>query len=102
MWLSSQNDQSMYWGAIQMVGIAFLGIIATACSDMSIHQLSQDNQDSLKKIIVADIGSREGQIYTVNCERSYISVAKRAKHFLNSKITTVLRPPYQCEERPLP
>ena len=64
MWLFSQNNQKIYWYVILLVGIIFIGFTSTACSNMSIHQLSQDNQDSLKKITVADVGSREGQIFT--------------------------------------
>ena len=55
---------------------------------MSIHQLGQDNQDSLKKIMVTDIRSREGQIYTRELRKNYISVANQVKHILNSTIET--------------
>ena len=64
MWLSSQNGQNIFWGVIRLFGIAFFGMILAACSDLNIHRLGQDNQDSLKKIMVTDIKSREGQIYT--------------------------------------
>ena len=63
MWLSSQNDQNTFWFVIHMFGIGFWAFILTACNDTSIHQLNHDNQDNLRKVTVADIGSREGQIY---------------------------------------
>lgn len=64
MWLSSQNNQNICWCVIRLICIAFFGMVFAACSDMNIHQLGRDNQDNLKKIMVTDISSREGQIYT--------------------------------------
>ena len=64
MWLSNQNSRNICGCAIRLVGMAFFGFVLTACIDLSIHQLDQENQDNLKNITVADIGSREGQIYT--------------------------------------
>ena len=57
--------------------MAFFGFVLTACLDLSIHQLDQENQNSLKNYS-GDI-DREGQIYTRELRKSYISVAKRAK-----------------------
>ena len=62
MWLSNKNNQNIAWCAIRLFGMAFFGFVLTACVNLSIHQLDQENQNSLKKITVADIGSREGQI----------------------------------------
>ncbi len=64
MWLSSQHNQSIHWYIIRLVFISFFILLSTACSDMSMKQLGRNNQDSLKKITVAEVGSREGQIYT--------------------------------------
>ena len=64
MWFSNQNDQNIYYSVIRLVYIACFGFVLTACSEINIHQLGQDNHDSLKKIVVADIESREGQIFT--------------------------------------
>ena len=64
MWLSSKNNQNIFNYFYRLVSIAFCGLVFTACSDLNIHQLGQDNQDSLKKIKVTDVKSREGQIYT--------------------------------------
>ena len=88
MWLSSQNDQNIYWSVIRLVGIAFFGIVLGACSDMSIHQLGQDNQDNLKKIMVADIKSREGQIYTRELRKKlHMGGKSNESYLLNSTIT---------------
>ena len=64
MWLSSQNKKNVCWCVIRLVYVTFFGMVFAACSDMNIHQLGKDNQDNLKKIMVTDINSREGQIYT--------------------------------------
>ena len=48
MWLSRQNNQNIYWCIIRLVGIAFFGLDLAACSDISIHQVGQDNQHNLK------------------------------------------------------
>ena len=89
MWLSSQNDQNICWRVIRLVGISFFGFVLTACSDMSIHQLSQHNQDNLKKIIVADLGSREGQIYTRELRKKlHIGGKSSGAYLLNSTIKT--------------
>ena len=87
MWLSSLSDQNIYWCLIRLVGIAFFGFALTACSDMNIHQLGQDNQDSLKKIIVTDIRSREGQIYTRELRKKlHIGGKSSEAYLLNSTI----------------
>ena len=89
MWLSSQNNQNICWCAIRLVGMAFFGFVLTACSDLSIHQLDQENQDSLKKIIVADVGSREGQIYTRELRKKlHIGGKTSDAYFLKSTIST--------------
>ena len=89
MWLSSQNDQNICWCVIRLVGIAFFGMILGACSDMSIHQLGQDNEDNLKKIMVADIKSREGQIYTRELRKKlHIGGKSNETYLLNSTIET--------------
>ena len=64
MWFSSQNDQNTYRRVIQLIGIAFFGFTLAACNNLTIHQLGRNNQDNLKKIVVSDIETREGQIYT--------------------------------------
>mgnify|MGYP001200564728 CR=1 FL=1 len=89
MWLSSQNNQNICWCVIRLVGIAFFGMILGACSDMSIHQLGQDNEDNLKKIMVADIKSREGQIYTRELRKKlHIGGKSNETYLLNSTIET--------------
>ena len=89
MWLSSQNNQNISWFAIRLVGMAFFGFVLTACIDLSIHQLDQANQDNLKKITVADIGSREGQIYTRELRKKlHIGGKTSEAYFLKSTIST--------------
>ena len=89
MWLSSQNNQNIFWCAIRLFGMAFYGFVLTACSDLSIHQLDQENQNSLKKITVTDVGSREGQIYTRELRKKLHIGGKTSEvYFLNSTITT--------------
>ena len=89
MWLSSQNDQNIFWGVIRLVGIAFFGLILAACGDLNIHQLGQDNQDSLKKIMVTDIKSREGQIYTRELRKQlHIGGKSGEEYLLRSAIKT--------------
>lgn len=63
MWLCNQNDQNIHQYVMRLIGIALLGGFLAACSDISIHQLGKDNQDSLRKIIVIDFNTREGQLY---------------------------------------
>ena len=89
MWLSSQNEQNICGYVIYLVGIAFLSLVLTACSNMSIHQLDQDNQNSLKKIVVTDIGSREGQIYTRELRKKlHVGGRSDEEYLLTSKIET--------------
>ena len=84
MWLSSQN---ICWCVIRLVGIAFFSLGLAACSDMSIHQLGQDNQDNLKKITVTDVKSREGQIYTRELRKKlHIGGKSSEAYLLNSTI----------------
>ena len=89
MWLSSQNNQNICWCAIRLIGIAFFGFVLTACMDLSIHQFDQENQNSLRKITLADIGSREGQIYTRELRKKlHIGGKLSETYLLNSKIET--------------
>ena len=89
MWLSSQNDQNICWFVIRMVGITFFGFLLASCSDMSIHQLNHDNQNSLRKVMVADIGSREGQIYTRELRKKlHVGGKSNEAYLLNSNIQT--------------
>ena len=89
MWLSSPNDQNICWCVIRLVGIAFFVLVLAACSDMSIQQLGQENQDSLKKILVTDIKSREGQIYTRELRKKlHIGGKVSEAYLLNSTIKT--------------
>lgn len=64
MWLSNQNDQTVHRYVMRLIGVAFFGVFLAACTDISIHQLSRDNQNSLQKITVVDVDAREGQLYT--------------------------------------
>ncbi len=89
MWLFSPNDQNICWCVIRLVGMAFFVLVLAACSDMSIQQLSQENQDSLKKILVTDIKSREGQIYTRELRKKlHIGGKLSETYLLNSTINT--------------
>ena len=89
MWLSSQNNQNIYWCVIRLVGMAFFGLSLAACSDISIHQVGQDNQHNLKKIMVTDIKSREGQIYTRELRKKlHIGGKSNEAYLLNSTINT--------------
>ena len=89
MWLSSQNNQNIRWCAIRLIGMAFFGFVLTACMDLSIHQFDQENQNSLRKITLADIGSREGQIYTRELRKKlHIGGKTSEEYFLNSTIST--------------
>ena len=89
MWLSSQNNQNICWRVTRLVGMTLFGFVLTACSDLSIHQLEQENQNSLKKIRVVDVGSREGQIYTRELRKKlHIGGKSSEMYFLNSTIST--------------
>ena len=89
MWLSRQNNQNMYWCINQLVGMAFFGLSLAACSDISIHQVGRDNQHNLKKILVTDIKSREGQIYTRELRKKlHIGGKSPEAYLLNSTIET--------------
>ena len=89
MWFSNQNDRNIYYSVIRLVYIACFGFVLTACSDINIHQLGQDNHDSLKKIVVADIGSREGQIFTRELRKKlHIGGKLSGAYLLKSNIST--------------
>ena len=89
MWLSSQNNQNICWCVIRLVCVTFFGMVFAACSDMNIHQLGRDNQDNLKKIMVTDIKSREGQIYTRELRKKlHIGGKSNEAYLLNSSIKT--------------
>ncbi|MDC3234668.1 hypothetical protein OBB02_01335 [Candidatus Puniceispirillum sp.] len=89
MWLFSQNDQKICWCVIRLIGIAFFGFVLSACGEVSIHQLGQDNQDSLKKIMVTDVRSREGQIYTRELRKKlHIGGKLSEAYLLSSEIKT--------------
>ena len=89
MWLSSPSDQNICGCAIRLVGITFFGFVLAACGEMSIHQLGQNNQDSLKKIVVTDVRSREGQIYTRELRKKlHIGGKSSAAYLLNSEVET--------------
>ena len=89
MWFSNQKHQNIYCYTIRVVRIFFFGFVLTGCSEISIHQLSQNNHDSLKKIVVADIGSREGQIFTRELRKKlHIGGKLSESYLLNSKIDT--------------
>ena len=89
MWFSNQKHQNIYRYALRLVRIFFFGFVITGCSEISVHQLGQDNHDSLKKIIVADVGSREGQIFTRELRKKlHIGGKLNESYLLNSKIDT--------------
>ena len=89
MWFSNQNDQNIYYSVIRLVYIACFGFVLTACSEINIHQLGQDNHDSLKKIVVADIESREGQIFTRELRKKlHIGGKLSGAYLLKSNIST--------------
>ena len=89
MWLSNRTDQNISWCVTRLVSIAFFGFVLTACSDMNIHQLDQNNQGSLKKITVTDIRSREGQIYTRELRKKlHVGGKSNEAYLLTSKIET--------------
>ena len=89
MWLSSLNDRNVCWCVIRFFNLVFFGIVLVACTDMSIHQLGQDNQNNLKKIMVTDIKSREGQIYTRELRKKlHIGGKSSEAYLLNSKLET--------------
>ena len=89
MWLYSQNKKNVGWSITQLVCIIFFGLVLAGCDDVSIQQLSQSNQDSLKKIMVTDIGSREGQIYTRELRKKlHIGGKTTEAYSLISKIQT--------------
>ena len=89
MWLSSQNKKNVCWCVIRLVCVTFFGMGLAACSDMSIHHLGQDNQDNLKKIMVTDVKSREGQIYTRELRKKlHIGGKSNEAYLLNSTIKT--------------
>ena len=89
MWFSNRNHQNIYCYAIRLVRISFFGFVLAGCGEISIHQLGQDNHDSLKKIIVANIGSREGQIFTRELQKKlHVGGKLSESYLLNSTIDT--------------
>jgi len=89
MWFSERNHQNIYCYAIRLLRISFFGFVLIGCSEINIYQLGQDNHDSLKKIIVADIGSREGQIFTRELRKKlHIGGKLSETYLLSSKIKT--------------
>ena len=89
MWLSRQNYQNIYRSVARFIGIIFFGIILAACNNLNIHQLNQDNQENLKKIRVAEVRSREGQVYTRELTKNlHIGGKSSEAYILRSTIET--------------
>ena len=87
--LYSQKYQNIYRNVAQIVGVAFFGLILAACNNLNIHQIDQDNHENLKKISVADVGSREGQIYARELKKKlHISGESNPAYVLKSTIET--------------
>lgn len=89
MLLYSQKYQNIYCNVVQLISLAFFGLILAACNNLTIHQLAQGNQESLKKISVADIESREGQIYARELRKKlHIGGKSNEAYVLKSTIET--------------
>ena len=43
--------------------ISVFALVLAACNGISVHQLGQENQSELQKVLVIDIDTREGQLY---------------------------------------
>ena len=89
MWLSSQNNRYICWRTIKLASMAFFGLILAACSNVNIHQLDRNNQENLKKILVVNVGGREGQLYGRELRKLlYIGGKSSEAYKLTSSIKT--------------
>ena len=63
MWLSNRNGDMTNLRAFWLVFSLLGGLLLTGCSDLSVRQLGDGNQENLRQITVAATDGREGQLY---------------------------------------
>ena len=63
MWLSNRTGDMTKLRASWLVFSLLGGLLLAGCSDLSVRQLGNSNQENLRQIAVAATGGREGQLY---------------------------------------
>ena len=63
MWSFNQNNINLCQHAKKFLFISVFALVLAACNGISVHQLGQENQSELQKVLVIDIDTREGQLY---------------------------------------
>ena len=63
MWLSNRTGDMTNLRAFWLVFSLLGGLLLTGCSDLSVRQLGDGNQENLRQIAVAATDGREGQLY---------------------------------------
>jgi len=63
MWLSNRTGHSANLRAFQLVFSVLCGLVLAGCSDLSVRQLGDNNQEVLRQIAVKPTAGREDQLY---------------------------------------
>ena len=63
MWLSNRIGHMANLRAFQLVFSMLCGLVLAGCSDLSVRQLGDNNQEVLRQIAVVPTAGREGQLY---------------------------------------
>jgi len=63
MWLSNRTGHMANLRAFQLVFSVLCGLVLAGCSDLSVRQLDDNNQEFLRQIAVTPTAGRESQLY---------------------------------------
>ena len=63
MWLFNRTGHRANLRPLQLVFSVLCGLVLAGCSDLSVRQLGDHNQEVLRQIAVAPTDGREGQLY---------------------------------------
>jgi len=63
MWLSNRTGYMANLRVFQLIFSMLCGLVLAGCSDLSVRQLGDNNQEVLQQIAVKPTAGREGQLY---------------------------------------
>jgi len=87
MWSSNRTGYMANLRAFQLVFSVLCGLVLAGCSDLSVRQLGDNNQEVLRQIVVAPTAGREGQLYRRELQKLlYIDGQMPEKYELTSSI----------------
>ena len=88
MWLSNRTGHRANLRAFQLVFSVLCGLVLAGCSDLSVRQLGDNNQEVLRQIAVTPTAGREGQLYRRELQKLlYIGGQLPEKFELTSSIS---------------